>query len=85
MKHISVEQIWDRYENKYQALRIAALEARRVIDALQTGEMQVNQNIYEHALEALVAGDIRYERLTEAEIEALTREGYGDTAHNRPV
>ncbi len=85
MKYTSIERIWDKYENKYQALRIASLEARRVIDALQTGDIQINQNIYEHSLQALVAGEIRYEKLSEAEIDVLTREGYGDTSPNRPV
>ena len=83
MKNLSLDNIWARYPNKYQALNVAALEARRVIEALQKGEMQLNQNIYEYALGRLIAGELRYEKLTEAEMEALTREGYGEPAFGR--
>ncbi|MEO0081683.1 MAG: hypothetical protein ABIL25_05235 [candidate division WOR-3 bacterium] len=83
MKNLSLEAIWQKYPNKYQALNIAALEARRVIEALQKGETQLNQNIYDYALGRLVAGELKYEKLTEAELEALTREGYGEPGFGR--
>ncbi len=83
MKHNSLEKIWEKYPNKYQALNIAALEARRVIDGIQKGEIQTSENIYDHALAKLVAGEIKYEKLTEAEMEALTREGFGDSGFGR--
>lgn len=83
MKNLSLEKIWDRYKNKYQGLNVAALEVRRVIEALQKGEIQLNQNIYDYALERLVAGELKYEKLTEAEMEALTREGYGEPSFGR--
>lgn len=85
MRHLSLEKVWEQYPNKYQALNIAALEARRVIDALQRGELQMNQDIYDHSLEWLIAGKIKYERLTEAEMEALNREGYGEIGFPRPI
>lgn len=83
MKNISLERIWARYPNKYQALNVAALEARRLIEALQKGEIQLNQNLYDYALDRLVAGELKYEKLTEAEMEALTREGYGEPSFGR--
>ncbi len=82
MKYLSVENIWKRYPNKYQALNVASLEARRVIDGLHKGEVQLTQNIYEYALGRLVHGELTYENLTEAEMEALTREGYGETGYD---
>ena len=81
MKYSSLEGIWAKYPNKYLALNIASLEARRVIDALQKGETQIYKNIYEHSLERLIAGEIKFEQLTEAEMEALTREGYGEPSY----
>ena len=83
MKHNSLEGIWSRYPNKYEALSIAALEARRVIDAVQKGEIQFSGTIYDHALAQLVAGEIKYEKLSEAEMEALNREGLGETGFGR--
>lgn len=81
MKYVSLEKIWQVYPNKYQALNVAALEARRVIEGLNKGELQPGRNIYEHSLERLVNSEINYEKLTEAEMEALTRAGYGETAY----
>jgi len=83
MKNLSLENIWDKYPNKYQALNVAALEARRIIEALQKGETQMTQNIYEYSLARLIAGELKYEKLTEAEMEALTREGYGEPVFGR--
>jgi hypothetical protein len=78
MRYISLEKIWQIYPNKYQALNVAALEARRVIDGLSKGDVQLSRNIYEHSLDRLVSSEIQYDKLTEAEMEALTREGYGE-------
>ncbi len=85
MKNISLERIWEKYPNKYQALNVAALEARRLIDAMQKGEVQLNENVYDYALGRLIAGELKYEKLTEAEMEALTREGYGEPNLNYRV
>ncbi|OYD17033.1 hypothetical protein CH330_01065 [candidate division WOR-3 bacterium JGI_Cruoil_03_51_56] len=83
MKYLSIEEIWKKYPNKYQALDIAALEARHIIDGLQKGEIQLTRNIYEYALEKLVHGEIKYERLTDAEMKALTRESYNESYFGR--
>ncbi len=84
MKYNSLEEIYKKYPNKYQALNIAALEARRVIDGLHKGEIQLAENIVDHSLKLLLAGEIKYEKLTEAEMETLTREGYGSSGYGRP-
>jgi len=83
MKYNSLEGVWQRFPNKYQALNIAALEVRRVIDGMQRGEVQVAGNIYDHAMKKLIAGEINYEKLTEAEMEALNREGFGEPGFAR--
>lgn len=79
MKHTSLEQIWTRYSNKYKALNLAALLAREVIESQPSGEGRMINDAYEQALKQLVQTDIRYEKLTPAEVEALTREGYGES------
>ncbi len=75
MKLISPEQIWKRYPNKYLALNIAALEARRIIENVQHDEVKLTRSPYEIALERTVRGELHYARLTEADIAVLAREG----------
>ena len=82
MKYTSVERIWTKYPNKYKALNLAALLAREGIEAQMRNENKILGNVYEDALRRLVETDLRYEKLTPAEIEALTREGYGES-HTR--
>ena len=85
MKNLSLEKIWDRFDNKYHALNVASLEARRLLDCLNRGELQMRENVYGASLGKLLAGEIKYETLTEAEMEAITREGYGDVGFGRPA
>jgi hypothetical protein len=86
MKNLSLEKIWGLYDNKYKALNVASLEARKVLDAMNRGELQMRENMYSHSLGKLLDGEIKYEALTEAEMEAVTREGYGeDSGFGRPV
>lgn len=72
MKFVSTEQLWHGYPNKYLALNIAALEARRLIDAISRDEIQLPTNPYEYALQRLLRHELKYAPLTEAELEALT-------------
>ncbi len=71
MKFVSIEQLWHVYPNKYLALNIAALETRRLIDAISRDEIQLPTNPYEYALHRLLHGELKYAPLTEAELEAL--------------
>jgi hypothetical protein len=82
MKYTSIERIWTKYPNKYQALNLASLLARDSIEALMRGENQGKGNLYEHALKQLIDTELHYEKLTDAEVEALTREGFGES-HTR--
>jgi hypothetical protein len=83
MKLISPEQLWKRYPNKYLALNIAALEARRLIENMQHDEVQLPRSPYELALERTVRGELTHARLTDADIEALAREGFEEPSFSR--
>jgi len=85
MKHLSLEEVWKRYPNKYQGLNVASLEARHIIEALQKGDIQLSRNLYEMAFERMVSGELKFDKLTEAEMEALTREGYAEPSFGRMV
>lgn len=71
MKLVSIEQLWQVYPNKYLALNIAALETRRLIDAVSRDEIQLPTNPYEYALQRLLRGELKYAPLTDAELETL--------------
>ena len=83
MKVISPEKLWTRYPNKYLALNIAALEARRIIEGMHKDEIQLAMSPYEYALEKTVRGEIHYTKMTEADIEALAREGFDEPPASR--
>jgi hypothetical protein len=84
MKLTSPEQLWKRYPNKYLALNVASLEARRIIENMQHEEVQLPQSPYEMALEKTLRGELTHAKLTEADIEALAREGFEEPSFNRP-
>ncbi|MGQ9707394.1 MAG: hypothetical protein ACUVUR_00765 [bacterium] len=75
MKNVSVEQLWRVFPNKYLALNIAALEVRRLIDALSRDEIQLPTNPYSFALHRLLRGELKYAPLTEQELQALSQKG----------
>jgi len=76
VKIVSPEQLWKVESNKYLALNIVALEARRGIAALQRGDSQTPANPYDHALQRFLAGGLQFARLTEEELAAMGREEY---------
>lgn len=76
MKFVSAEQIWKVYSNRYLALNIAALECRRMIDAIQRGEMPAGIDPCQAALERVAGNELHYARLTEEELAAMSRESY---------
>lgn len=83
MKVISPEKLAVRYPNKYVALNVAALEARRIIEGMHKDEIQMAQSPYEVALVRAIAGEIPWAKLTEADIEALSRETYEESLTQR--
>lgn len=84
MKLISPERLAARYQNKYLAINVAALEARRLIEGMHRDEVQLNQNPYELALERALAGEIKWTKLTEADIEAMARATFDEPVMPRP-
>lgn len=84
MKLTSVEKLWRRYPNKYLALNVAALEARRIIDAVQRGDSQLGDEAYQLALERTARGDLKHAQLTDEELAAMGREGLEEPTF-RPV
>jgi DNA-directed RNA polymerase subunit K/omega len=50
MNYVTIEEIWKKYPNKYEALIKAAKEARRVIEGMEKNEIQLTENPYRYAL-----------------------------------
>ncbi len=85
MKVVSPEKLCQHYPNKYLAINVAALEARRLIEQMHRDEIELPRSPYELALEAVLRGELQYTRLTETDIQALSREGVEETAWRQPL
>jgi len=57
---VPVEKIWERFENKYKAINIASLEARRIKDAQAKGLIEKKSNPIFIAIRKLLSGKINY-------------------------
>jgi DNA-directed RNA polymerase subunit K/omega len=57
---VPVDKIWNHFENKYKAINVASLEARKIKDAQAKGLMGPKVNPVFEAMRKLVAGKIRY-------------------------
>ncbi|MEO0071337.1 MAG: hypothetical protein ABIK39_04560 [candidate division WOR-3 bacterium] len=75
MKSVSIEEIWRLFSNKYLALNVAALEVRRIIDALSRDEIQLPTNPFDYALHRLLRGELKFAPLSESEYQALVQKG----------
>jgi hypothetical protein len=56
-----IERILEIFGNRYLALNIASLEVRRIIAAIDRGEIEIKGSAYYQALRRLVDGDLQYE------------------------
>ncbi|NPV14933.1 hypothetical protein HPY86_08410 [candidate division WOR-3 bacterium] len=83
MKWVSLEQLWQTHPNKYLALNIAALEVRRIIEAMNRDEIQLPTNIYDYALKRLLRGELKYAPLTEEELAALSQKTFEELTSRR--
>lgn len=54
MKFITIEKIWEKFTNKYEALIRAAKEARRITEAIEKNELQLEENPYRYALRVVL-------------------------------
>jgi DNA-directed RNA polymerase subunit K/omega len=57
---VPVEKIWERFKNKYKAINVAALEARRIKDEQAKGLIEEKSNPIFIAIQKLVSGKIKY-------------------------
>jgi hypothetical protein len=48
-------------------------------------EIRLSRSPYDEALEATMRGDLKFAKLTEADIEALAREGFDEPVFRRPL
>jgi hypothetical protein len=55
----SIESIWEKYGNKYKAINIGSLEARRLKDEQSKGLLDANTNQILESLKKLVGGRIK--------------------------
>lgn len=77
MTYIAVNKILEHIPNKFEAIRVAALECRRINARLQAepGESEDEQKITSVAVERLIDGEVQYydarERREEERSEAM--------------
>jgi len=51
-----IERIWERYDNKYKAINVAALEARKMKEEQVKGLVDANTNLILEVLKKLLIG-----------------------------
>jgi DNA-directed RNA polymerase subunit K/omega len=56
----TIEKIWEKYDNKYKAINIAALEARKLKEDQVKGLVDQSTNLILESLRKLMSGKIRY-------------------------
>ncbi len=83
MRIVSPEALKKRYPNKYLAVNIAALEARRIIEGMHKDEITLPVSPYEYALDLTLKGEVKWAKMTEADIQALAREGFEEPPISR--
>lgn len=54
-----MEEIWQRFENRYKAINLACLEARRIKEEQAKGTLAADVNPILEALRHLMAGKLR--------------------------
>lgn len=60
MRKITVEEIWERFPNKYEAIVVAAQEARRLSKIAREQNIKLPRKPTILAMECLVRGEIKY-------------------------
>ncbi len=55
-----IDKIWEHYQNKYKAINIAALHARRIKDKQLQGLIDKAVNPVKEALISCIKGEIKY-------------------------
>ncbi|UCG92273.1 MAG: DNA-directed RNA polymerase subunit omega [candidate division WOR-3 bacterium] len=57
---VPIEKIWKHFENKYKAVNVASLDARRTKELHSKGLLDAKVNPIFEAMRKLTAGKIRY-------------------------
>jgi len=57
---VPVEKLWEKFDNKYKAVNVASLEARKLKDMQTKGLVAATVRPIFEALRKLVAGKIKY-------------------------
>jgi DNA-directed RNA polymerase subunit K/omega len=57
---VPTEKIYERFDNKYKAINVASLEARKLKDDQVKGLLEEQVNPIFEAIRKLMAGKIRY-------------------------
>jgi len=60
MKKVTVEEIWEIFPNKYEAIVVAAQEARRLSKMAREQKIKLQKKATILAMERLVNGEIKY-------------------------
>ncbi|MCD6382787.1 MAG: DNA-directed RNA polymerase subunit omega [Candidatus Hydrothermae bacterium] len=66
MERFTVEQIWEIFPNKYEAIVVAAKEARRLARIARERKIKYSEKPTILALEKLLKGEIKYKKLPTA-------------------
>jgi len=83
MNVVSPTALSQRYANRYLAVNIAALEARRIIEGMHKDEIQLPVSPFEYALDRTLKGEVKWANMTDADIDALAREGFEEPQGGR--
>jgi len=54
MKYVPIEKLWERFNNKYEAVVMGSREVRRVIEAIRDGKIEINEDPYLYAVKHLL-------------------------------
>ena len=65
-----IEKILEVFGNRYIALDIASLEVRKIIEAMNRGDLEMAGSPYYESLRRLIAGEIKYEEIKKKEAPA---------------
>ena len=57
---VSLERIWHKFQNKYKAINIASLEARRLKEEQGKGLVDEKMNPVLESIRKLLGGKIKY-------------------------
>jgi DNA-directed RNA polymerase omega subunit len=60
MKRVTIEEIWELFPNKYEAIVIAAQEARRIARMAREQNVKLPRKPSILAMERLIRGEIKY-------------------------